>query len=109
MASPNKLSANQIMGGVGWGYDSVPNNFSNARASSTIGDYYSIGVDLFSRLGGGGGGMIGVPCEGAKRPSGGRVWEGEYPPPTVGTFSKIRVYILKSNFRALTKNDFLGN
>ena len=34
-----------------------------------------IGVDLFSRLG-----MIGVPCEGAKRPSGGRVWEGGYPP-----------------------------
>ena len=39
-----------------------------------------IGVDLFSRLGGGG--VIGVPaCEGAKRPSGGRVWEGGYPPP----------------------------
>ena len=33
--------------------------------------------------------------EGAKRPSGGRVWEGGMeggiPPPTVGTFSKIRV------------------
>ena len=37
-------------------------------------------------IGGGGGGMIGVPCEGAKRPSGGRVWEGGHPPRTVGTF-----------------------
>ena len=35
-----------------------------------------IGVDLFSRWGGGG--VIGVPCEGAKRPSGGRVWEGHW-------------------------------
>ena len=52
------------------------------------------------------GGMIGVPCEGAKRPSWRRVWEGGYPPPTVGTFSKIRVS--KSHLRAL-KNDFLGN
>ena len=45
--------------------------------------------------------MIGVPCEGAKRPSGGRVWEEGHPPPTVGTFSKIKVS--KSHFRALTK------
>ena len=45
------------------------------------------------------GGMIGVLCEGAKRPSGGRVWDGGYPPPTVGTFSKIRVS--KFHFKAL--------
>ena len=30
-----------------------------------------------------------------------RVWEGGYPPPTVGTFSKIRVS--KSHFKALKK------
>ena len=30
-------------------------------------------------------------ARGAKRPSGGRVWEGGIPPPTVGTFSKIGV------------------
>ena len=69
----------------------------------------SIGVDLFHDWGGGG--VIGVPCEGAKRPSGGRLWEGGgcgrgIPPPTVGTLKKLRV--LKSHFRAF-KNDFLGN
>ena len=30
-------------------------------------------------------------CEGAKRPSEGRVWEGGFPPPTVGRFFKICV------------------
>ena len=54
-----------------------------------------IGVDLFSRLGGGG--VIGVLCEGAKRPSGGRVWD----PPTVGTFSK------KNYGEELTKELFI--
>ena len=47
--------------------------------------------------------MIGVPCEGAKRPSGGEGVGRGNPPPTVGTFSKIRV--LKSHFRAF-KNYF---
>ena len=43
--------------------------------------------------------------EGAKWPSGGRVWE-EYPPPTVGTFLKIE---FKSRVCRAFKNNFLGN
>ena len=35
--------------------------------------------------------MSGVLGEGSKRPSGGRVWEGGYPPRTVGTLKKIKV------------------
>ena len=44
--------------------------------------------------------------EGAKRPSGGRVWEGVYPPPTVGTFQKLEY---KSRVWRAFKNNFIGN
>ena len=34
--------------------------------------------------------------EGAKRPSGGNVWEGGFPPPTVGRFLNLGVRIMYS-------------
>ena len=53
--------------------------------------------------GGGGGGVIGVLGEGAKRPSGGRVWEGDTPSHGRDFFSKI--IVSKSHIRAF-KNNF---
>ena len=47
--------------------------------------------------------MIGVPYEGAKRPSGGRVWEGGYGRDTSLPF-EYQNLILEH-----LKNDFLGN
>ena len=48
------------------------------------------------RIGGGGGGGTewkSDKCEGAKRPSGGRVWEGGVPPPRVRRFFNFEVKI----------------